>query len=273
MQIVLNEHEWAEEMIRSRSLGKKPYETMRRIARYYIDSGMKRKEVRTLMDRFLLQCDPSASLAKWSDLLDSAFAYAAKYPAIHIDEIVITEPEMERIDSLNGSQVRRLAFTLLCLSKYWNLVTGRSDSWVNSKDSDIMHMANIGTSIKRQSQMFHYLYQNGLVDFSKRVDNTNVKVLFASDGNVVLRVTDFRNLGYQYMMYHGGPYFVCANCGTTTKRDNAVAKGSRGTVCNPEGRGRKQIYCKECALQVMMQQKVNHAMRNAGRVKKETQDM
>ena len=44
MSIVLKENDWAEKMIQSKSLGKKPSETLRRIARYYIDNGYEKKK-------------------------------------------------------------------------------------------------------------------------------------------------------------------------------------------------------------------------------------
>lgn len=246
--IVLNEHEWAADMISQRSLGKKPFETARRVARYYIDQNISKKNVRKMMDSFLIQCDPTASLPKWSDMLDRAVSAAAKYEAINISGIDITVPEMELIDALPGRQDRRLAFTLLCLAKYWDTVTSSDGHWVNSKDSDIMRMANINTSIKRQSLLYHNLNQCGMIQFSKKVDNTNVRVLFMRDGEVALSVSDFRNLGYQYLKYHGEPYFFCENCGITTK------------YSHPENR-RGQKYCASCAVEVAMQQNVNAVMR------------
>ena len=249
MAIVLNEREWAEEMITSRTLGKKPFETLRRVARYYLDNGIQKREVRRMLEQFLLQCDPAASLTKWSDLLDAALSVAAKHEAIHIEGIDITKPEMEKINNLGGRQIQRLAFTLLCLAKYWNIVTKKTDGWVNSKDNDIMKMANIYTSIKRQSLMYHTLNEAGLIQFSRKVDNTSVRVCFLEPGDVVLHITDFRNLGYQYLMYAGEPFFVCANCGITTKIEKRT------------NRGPKQKYCRECAMQVQIQQKVNYTMR------------
>ena len=248
MTIVLNERDWAEDMIMSRSLGKKPFETLRRVARYYIDNGIPKKQVRRLLDSFMIQCDPTASLTKWTDSLDRAVSFALKHDAINIESIDITGPEMKAIDALGGKQIRRLAFTLLCLAKYWNAITGKTDGWVNSKDVDIIRMANINTSIKRQSLMYFNLREAGMIEFSRRVDNTSVRVCFIEDGDVIMRVTDFRNLGYQYMMYHGEPYFVCQNCGITTKIDNPA-------------KGRKPKYCKACATEVAIQSRVNNAMR------------
>ena len=247
MTIVLNEHEWAREKIDSRSLGTKPFETLSRVAKYYMDKDYSKREVRNMLDTFLLQCEPTASLPKWSETLDYAVARALKYDAIKIDGIEITKPEMAKIDALEGKQIRRLAFTLLCLAKYWDIVNPQGDHWVNSKDSDIMRMANINTSIKRQSLMYYNLNEAGMVQFSKKVDNTNVRVCFMSPGDTAMVVTDFRNLGYQYLKYHGEPYFECQNCGVTVKAENTT--------------GRKQKYCKECAVEIHMKQTVNSVMR------------
>lgn len=251
MTIVLNEHEWAEEMITSRSLGKKPFETLCRVARYYLDNGLSKREVRKMLDTFLIQCDPTASLPKWADSLDKAISLACKYPAVAIDFIDISKAEIDTIDAIAGKQQRRLAFTLLCLAKYWNAINPRCDSWVNNKDSDIMRLANINTSIKRQSLMYANLADAGLISFSKKVDNTNVRVCFVEDGETALKITDFRNLGYQYMMYHGEPYFVCKNCGIAARIDSPV-------------KGKCQKYCKECAAQISVQQKINSVMRQRG---------
>ena len=255
MTIVLKENEWAEDMITSRSLGKKPFETMCRVARYYLDNGIPKKEVRKMMDTFLLQCDPTVSLPKWSESLDKALQRALKYEAINIDGVTVTKPEMKRIEAVGGKQAQRLAFTLLCLAKYWNAVTEKNDSWVNNKDSDIMRMANINTSIKRQSLMYYNLNAAGMIQFSRKVDNTNVRVCFMEDGEPAIRVTDFRNLGYQYLRYHGEPYFVCQNCGITTR-------------CNNHGVGRRPKYCPECATQVALQQMADSVTRRRERFRR-----
>lgn len=253
MSIVLNEHEWAEDMISSRSLGKKPFETLYRVSRYYIDNGIPKNEVRKLLDVFLIQCEPTASLPKWSDAIDAALSRAIKYEAVNIKSIDITKPEMDKIDALGGKQIRRLAFTLLCLAKYWDAITPKGGHWVNNKDSDIMRMANINTSIKRQSLMYYNLNAAGMIQFSRKVDNTNVQVCFIQPGEVVLRITDFRNLGYQYLKYHGEPYFECANCGIITKYNDVY-------------KGRKQKYCNSCAAEISMQNHINAVMRQRARV-------
>lgn len=258
MSIVLNEHYSAEQSIESNSLGNKPLETLRRVARYYMDiNGITdKKAVRGMLDTFLLRCDPVASIPKWSRVLDFATEWAFKHEAIIIESIIITKPELQKIDSLDSKQIKRLAFVLLCLSKYWNAVNNQNDNWVNSKDNEVMAFANIKTSIRRQCAMYATLRDYGFIQFSKKVDNTNVKVCFATDGEPAMIITDLRNLGYQYLKHHGEPYFECKNCGIVTRYKNHMSKKSI----------QQQKYCESCAVEIRTQQNINAVMRRRKKI-------
>lgn len=248
MSIVLNEYDWAENMINNHSLGKKPSETLSRVAKYYLATGYSKREAREMLDTFLIQCDPSASIPNWSDTLDKAVRNASKYPIVRMDGIDVSLKEMKSIENLDGKQIRRLAFALLCVAKYWDAVSEKNDHWVNTADREIMQMANISTSIKRQSAMFAELKAAGMIRFSKKIDNLNVRVNFVEDGKPALHIQDFRNLGFQYLKYYDGPYFECENCGLTVK------------VQEP-AKGRRQKYCPCCAVEVGVRQRVNWVMR------------
>lgn len=254
MSIVLNEYEWAERMINNHELGKKPIETLNRVAKYYLENKYSKREIRKLLDTFLTQCDPSASLMHWSDTLDKVAKNVGKFPLIRLDGVDITKGELERIEALGGKQVRRLAFTLLCVAKYWDVVSESNNHWVNSPDKEIMQMANINTSIKRQSLMFAELRDAGFIKFSKKIDNLNVQVLFMEPGETAIHIQDFRNIGYQYLKYYGAPYFECVNCGITVKIQEPA-------------RGRRQKYCPSCAIELHTKQKVDSVMRKRNALK------
>ena len=248
MSYTLKETEWAADAIASPSLGKSPYDTLRKVARYYIDEGMKPNGVYAEVEKYVLQCDKAASLVKWERTIDAAVQFAAKHNAVNIDKITVTESELETISKIqSGNQERRLAFTLLCLAKYWNVRNHVDSYWVNSTDSDIMKMANIKTSIKRQCKLYHDLRDSGLISFSHKIDCNHVCVSFANDDSpAMIEITDLRNLGNQYMMYIGQPYFACVECGIVIKKDN------------PD-KGRTQKYCRDCAAAVKAQQsKLSH---------------
>lgn len=248
MSIVLKENEWAEKMINDFNIGKNSSETLRRVARYYLDKGFSKSQIKKKLSAFLIQCGADWSATKTDDYIDRALKAAVKYPAIDIDGIDITDAEMKRIDALEGKQIKRLAFTLLCLSKYWILVNPKLDGWVRDNDNQIMLLANINTSLKRQGLLYWTLREARMVQLSKSVDNNNIKVLFHENGKTVMTVRDFRNLGYQYLMYHGEPYFECVECGLTSKYNNPEKTGG-------------QKYCRECASKKYIQQSVNSVMR------------
>ena len=248
MGIILNENEWAEDMIENYDLGDKPTQTLRKIARYYYENKYSKKEIRRLLENFLIGCNPSISLVKWSDSLDRIVKNVDKRKSISIDGVDITVPELELIDSLKGTQLRRLAFTVLCVSKYWDAVYKDNNHWLNTPDNEIIRMANIRTSIKRQSLLFGMLIDQKLVKQSKRVDNLNVQVLFTKPGEVAMHIDDFRNLGYQYLKYHGGPYYECQCCGLVVKD-------------NPDRTGPAHKYCPDCASSMKTKQSVESVMK------------
>lgn len=248
MNIILNENEWAEEMIASHSLGDKPTQTLRRVAGYYYDNQYSKKEIRRLLENYLISCDPTISLVKWSDTLDRVIKTVGKRKNINVSGVDVTVPEMERINSLKGVQTRRLAFTILCIAKYWDAVSKDNNHWLNTPDNEVASMANIHTSIKRQSMLFGQLIESKMIRQSKKVDNLNVQVLFMRPGDVALHITDFRNLGYQYLKYLGEPYMECQNCGLVIKEKT-------------DGRGPKQKYCPDCAVKIKTKQSINSVMR------------
>ena len=248
MSIILNEMEWTRDMMEKRELGSNPVETLGRVAKYFSSLGQKKNQIRSNVESYLLQCDPYASVVLWGDTIDSVVKYGMKHPFVMIDRITVTKPEMQTIESINGVQAQRLAFTLLCVAKYRMIVNPNADGWVNTQETEIIKMANINTSFKRQNLMYGQLIDSGLLQPSKRITNLNVRVLFIEDGDTALDVTDFRNLGNQYMKYIGKPFFVCQNCGLTVKVPDGATPG-------------KMKYCPDCAMKVRIRQTVESVMR------------
>ena len=265
MAIVLNEYEWAERMIADRKLGKKPGETLARVAKYYFEQNYSKREVRKKLDEFLIQCDPDASLVSWANTLDKITKTAAKYPPLQIDCICVTVGELEWIDKLESKQLRRLAFTMLCVSKYWNIVSANNNNWVNSEEREIFQMANINVASNKQDLMYGELIRGGYIKQSKRIDNLNVQMLVPdTEDDTGVVVKDFRNLGYQYMKYCGEPYFECERCGITVRERKYTAVRSMQHGKTSRSSGRRHKYCPECAAEMRLKQNVDSVMRRRG---------
>ena len=246
MDIILNEKEWAESAIVSKQLGSKPTVTLKRVARYLRQiNGYKKTEVRKRIGDFLFQCDPNARLNKWDKILDSIADDSDKYSIVNIESIGISKAELDIIGTLPDRQPKRLAFVLLVAAKYYNAVNDMNNGWVHFADKDIMKMANINTTVRRQSQMFREIRDAGLIHYSSKVDNLKVQILFLKpDSPSVIHITDCRNLGNQYLLYCGEPYFQCAQCGLTIKKKHNVHK-----------------YCSDCASEMYIKKSVESVMR------------
>lgn len=251
MNIILNELEWAEKMERDPELGKHPLAVLSKMASYYTYLGYGKREVRKRLETFAMRSSSVFTAKAEMDMIEKAIRFSAKNPLFILDGVEVTVPEMTKIDSLAGRQTRRLAFTLLCLSKYLNIKRGKNDGWVSTPDNEIMEIANIKTSIRRQSCLYSKLKDAEMIRFSRKVDDLSVQVLFAEAGESAMWVSDFRNLGYQYLMYHGEPYFVCGSCGITVKAERT---GKRVT--------RPRKYCDECAAKIRLRQSIESVMRS-----------
>lgn len=267
MAIVLNEYEWAERMIASRKLGKKPGETLVRVAKYYFENRYSKREVRKMLDEFLMQCDPDASLVAWSSTLDKITKSASKYPPIQIDHICITAGELEWVGQLKSKQLRRLAFTMLCVTKYWNIISTSNNNWLNTEEKEIFQMANIAVPSRKQDLMYGELIRCGYLRQSKRIDNLNVQMLIPeTDDSIGLAVKDFRNLGYQYLKHCGEPYFECERCGITVREKEYTANRSMQYSRKSKDSGRRHKYCPACAAEVRLKQSVDSVMRRRGNI-------
>lgn len=238
--IVLNERIFAEDAIKNSKLGTKPIETLNRVAKYYHNEGYSPKKIENMLETFLLRCDPTINPVKWQTTITKLTKSAGKYKLIEIDGIRITKDEMDKIQQLHGKMSQRLMFTMLCLAKYGNMVSPSNNCWVNRKDNEIFKLANIVITTKRQSLMINDLWALQYIGYSRVVDNININVkIINEESPTVLYVTDFRNLGNQYMKYCGEKYIECQYCGQVVRQNRNVQK-----------------YCSACAVEIDRQKSI-----------------
>lgn len=244
--VILNERACAEYAIDNFNLGSNPVSTLGLVARYYYSIGYKKKDVGKFVEDFMIKCDPSINIVKWQGTIDRLVKASDKYNLVDIAGISVTQTEIEKIQNINGRALQRLMFTMLCLAKYGNAVNKDNNNWVNRKDKDIFTLANIATTVRRQSLMINDLWQMQYIGYSRVVDNININVkIIDNQSPEVLFINDFRNLGNQYMRYCGENFFECQCCGKVIKKSRNAQK-----------------YCPECAVEINRQKTLEQYHKN-----------
>ena len=239
--IILNERAEAERIIETGNIGEKPSETLLLLARYYYNvEKLTGKKIYNKLNEFMQNNYPKYDPKLWEATLQNKVKKADKYPLTEINDVVITRAEMETIKNLKSPPLERLAFTLLCLAKFGDKRNMNNNGWVCRSHDEIFKIAAVPATIKKQAAMLNSLYQAGLIGFSMKVTNTNIQVLYIQEESyMAIRVSDFRELGHEYMNYLGKyKYIRCAECGRLTK-----CKGNARTK-----------YCKNCSVKVNIEQ-------------------
>lgn len=228
----MNERRRAEDILSSVQETTNPIHNVYLLSRYYYAQGMRQKEVLEKIEDYLRQF-PFLVLPKWQQTVDKIVAKAKGKGLIEIECVGITEKELAEIAKLRKESLKKLAFTLLCIAKYFNTIRPENSSWVNTPDKDVFRMADIRTlDSKRQQKLIRELHLLGLVGYSKVVDNVNLRVLFVdTETEPVLRIYQFDDLGYQYLECIGDPSIVhCKCCGKLIKKAS-----------------KRLDYCSDCA--------------------------
>lgn len=218
--IILNEKQYAQKCILDNDIGEKPYRTLSIMAKYYYFScGYKKKQIKNLLTDFLEKnySDYVWEQKFWDEHIEKITSKVNQQTLYEISGVKITKSEMQKIQALNNRILEKLLFTMLCVAKYYNLKNNKNDGWVNMSDKDILSLANISCSsnhpLKKINLYINQLFQMGLIDLPWRCDNLNYRLTFIDDEDEEVFVSDFRNLGYAYLLYCGEPYVRCAECG------------------------------------------------------------
>lgn len=233
MPVVLNEVKQAEHIIENGEVGNKPASTLFLLGKYYRHKKqLDQKQTLDKLNDFMKNNYRNYNSALWEDVLENISKKANKYSLREIDSIAITQSELDRISETDNLRYQKLLFTLLCYAKLYDLISEKNNSWINTDIKEIYRVARV--TVKYRNDKFLYLNdleQMGFVSFSNKNDNLNIRVNFVdATGEIILKINDFRELGYEYLNYIGRENFVkCSKCNRLIRKTN-----------------NKCLYCNEC---------------------------
>ena len=203
MELILNEHAFAQQAIACGTVGKKPAQTLGCISRYLCYEGYEKPQIEETLHRFMRENYANYHAVQWSAAIEHISSRADRRPLLQANQIEITQEELASIRALASQPLERLCFTLLCLAKYAQLINPANDGWVTQKWSAIFRMAHVQAGKERQAAMLHTLREKGLIAFSRGVDNLHIHVLFFRPASqTACALDDLRAVSYTHLRAH-----------------------------------------------------------------------
>ena len=252
MPVVLNEKKQAEYIIEKGEVGNKPTSTLFLLAKYYRQKeNLNKEQTFNKLNEFMEKNYKNYNSATWEDIIEDISKKANKYPLREIDHIEITKSEIDTIRNVCNIKYEKLLFTMLCYAKLYNKISDKNNGWVNTDIKELFRVARV--PVRYRNDKFLYLNDletAGLISFSNKNDNLNLRVTFIdNDSETILRVEDFRELGYEYLNYIGDGKFIRCKC-------------CKMLVRKKSNNDRSTKYCNNCAKEVQNRQKYEWDKKN-----------
>lgn len=248
--IILDEKKYAEKCLKNGLMDLKPYYVLCLLAKYYYHHlGYRKKKITSLLLDYLSKYYPRYEFNEfsWKESIDKIARNVGKHKLYEISGVKITKSEMETIQNIHNKVLERLAFTMLCLAKFYNLKNPKNNGWVNTDSKEIYKYARISCKAIEREIKIGKLRNMGLIELPKKNGNLNCRVTFINDDDdEELFISDFRELGYEYLLYKGGNFIRCAECGILTRGNKSGNKKYCKDCATYTPKGTKMIICVDC---------------------------
>ena len=172
----------------------------------------------------------------YSNLVSDAIKRARKMPFYNIDNIKITQSELNSIASLDNLRAEKVLFVLLCMAKQQRAISGFTNGLVRYSLTELCKLARISVPADDREYILYNIVQKGLLACPKKNDTKCLIVnCINDDDDVVLKLDeiDCQELAYIYLNWKndGKGYTRCQRC-------NKIIKQSKT---------KPRKYCEECA--------------------------
>lgn len=254
--IILNEKKYAIECLENGFVGRKPFFTLSIIAKYYYYClNYKKSKIEMLLNNFMFKnysIGYQSDRLSWQDTIEKIVKKVNNYTLLELDGVKITKSELKTISGIGNPNKERVMFTILCLAKFGIARNPQSNGWVNTDSKEIFKMARVSCKAKERELYIGDLCDRGLLELPKRNDNVSLRVTFIDDGDEELFISDFRELGYEYLKYKGENFIRCAECEILTRGNKNGTKRYCKDCAAYTPQKSKTIICVDCGKEIVI---------------------
>lgn len=248
--LVLNEQKYAEDLYCGRNDEVKSFVTkMGYVTRYQLyvlgyNDGDNYKYAVKWASRYHNNFDE----AGYSNVIADAIKRAHKKPFYNIENLKITQSELDVISSLNNLRAEKILFVLLCMAKQQSVSYGFTDGLVKYSLPDLCKTARVSVPAADREYILYNIIQHGFIGYPKKNNSPCLMVNFIdNDGDEVINLdeTDCKELAYVYLSWkNNGGYSRCERCNRLFKKSKNRKYCSKCAIYQPAGD--KIITCVDC---------------------------
>ena len=228
--LILNEEQYAKNLYDGNNTEVKSIMSkIRYITRYLMHSENKDDdETYKLSVEWLKKHHDNFDESCYSNVISDAIKKAPKYPFYVIDNIAITQSELDAISSLDNLRAEKVLFVLLCMAKQQRLSNGFTNGLVKYSITELCKLARVSVPADDREYILYEIVKNGLLGYPKKNDTQCLIVNFIDTNDVVLELdeTDCQELAYVYLSWknNGKGYTRCQRCNRIMKQSKTKPK-------------------------------------------------
>ena len=235
--LILNEEKYAKDLYDGKNQDVKSIMAkIRYVTRYLVHTEHKVDgDVYTETVNWLKEHHNNFDESSYSNVISDAVKSAHKYPFYIIDNIKITQSELEIISSLDSLRAEKILFVLLCMAKHQSMASGFTNGLVKYSITDLCKTARVSVPADDREYILYEIVQRGLLGYPKKNNTQCLIVNFINTDDVALELDemDCQELAYAYLSWKndGKGYGKCQRCGRLMK----------------QGKTKPKKYCEDCA--------------------------
>ena len=222
--LILNEEKYAKALYDGKNNEvKSAMAKIRYVTRYLIHSEKRGdKDVYRLTVEWLKKYHNNFDESYYSNLISDAIKKAHQYPFYIIDNIKVTQSELDVISSLDNLRAEKVLFVLLCMAKQQRLSNGFTNGLVKYSITELCKMARISVPADDREYILYEIVQRGLLGYPKKNNTQCLIVNFIDCDDAVLELdeVDCQELAYVYLSWKnkGEGYGRCEHCNRLMKQ-------------------------------------------------------
>ena len=244
--LILNEEKYAKTLYDGKNIEvKSAMAKIRYVTRYLIHSENRGdEETYKLTVEWMTKYHDNFDESCYSNVISDAIKKAHQYPFYVIDNIKITQSELDIISSLDNLRAEKVLFVLLCMAKQQRLSNGFTNGLVKYSITELCKLARVSVPADEREYILYEIVKKGFLDYPKKNNTQCLIVNFINNENEIileLDEVDCQELAYAYLSWKndGKGYTKCQKCNRLMKQSKTKPKK----------------YCEECAKIVQTEQK------------------